>query len=136
MKIVRDQPKKTPKFCRRDFLTRSAATLVTAWVGSPMGLRAGKAWSKEPQVTIERVDVFPMRYPMIGFFKFFTGPHASQGRAAVIVKLTSSDGTVGWGQSVPIARWSYETLETATLVLRDYFGPKLIGQNPLDMNAC
>ncbi len=131
-----EQPKRTPALCRRDFLTRSSATLATTWLSSSLGLRAGKAWSKEPQVTIERVDVFPMRYPMVGFFKFFTGPHASQGRAAVIVKLTASDGTVGWGQSVPIARWSYETLETATIVLRDYFGPKLIGQYPLDMNAC
>jgi L-alanine-DL-glutamate epimerase-like enolase superfamily enzyme len=98
--------------------------------------RSNLVQAKEPSVTIDRVEVFPLRYPMTGFFKFFTGPHSSQGRAAVIVKLTASDGTVGWGQSVPIARWSYETLETATVVLRDYFGPTLMGQNPLDMEAC
>ena len=35
------------------------------------------------------------------------------GRAAVIIKITADDGTVGWGQSVPVEKWSYETLETA-----------------------
>ena len=60
---------------------------------------------------------------MTGYFKFFTGPHGSAGRAAVVVKITADDGTVGWGQSVPIAKWSYETLETAELALRDYFAP-------------
>lgn len=84
---------------------------------------------------IERIDVFPLRYPMTGHFKFFTGPHGSRGRAAVIVKITADNGVVGWGQSVPIARWSYETLETSTIVIRDYFGPALIGHDPLDMDS-
>ena len=84
---------------------------------------------------IDRIDVFPMRYPTAGHFKFFTGPHGSRGRAAVIVKITADDGSVGWGQSVPIALWSYETLETATIVLRDYFAPALVGLDPLDIDA-
>ncbi len=33
------------------------------------------------QVKIERVDVYPARYPMTGYFKFFTGPHGRRGRA-------------------------------------------------------
>lgn len=92
------------------------------------------AYSKELGMSkIERIDVFPMRYPMKGYFKFFTGPHGGAGRAAVIVKITADDGTVGWGQSVPIAKWSYETLETATIALRDYYGPALIGHDPTDI---
>ncbi len=84
---------------------------------------------------ISRIEIFPVRYPMTGHFKFFTGPHGSKGRAAVIVKMTADDGTVGWGQSVPVAKWSYETLETATIVLRDYFSPQLIGRDPLDVDG-
>lgn len=84
---------------------------------------------------IDHIDVFPLRYPTAGHFKFFTGPHGSRGRAAVIVKITADDGVVGWGQSVPIALWSYETLETATVVLRDYFAPALVGLDPLDIDA-
>jgi len=85
------------------------------------------------KVKIDRIDLFPMRYPMTGYFKFFTGPHGSAGRAAVVVKITADDGTTGWGQSVPIAKWSYETLETATIVMHKYFAPVLIRHNPTDI---
>ncbi len=84
-------------------------------------------------VKIDRIEVFPVRYPTVGYFKFFEGPGGAYGRAAVIVKMTADDGTVGWGQSVPIVTWSYETLATATIVLRDHFAPALIGRDPTDM---
>jgi L-alanine-DL-glutamate epimerase-like enolase superfamily enzyme len=84
-------------------------------------------------VKIDRMDVFPLRYPMTGFFKFFAGPHGAEGRAAVIVKVTADDGTVGWGQSVPIETWSYETPEAATIAIRDYYAPALIGHDPVDI---
>lgn len=79
---------------------------------------------------IERIDLFPVRYPIHGFFKFF-GPAALH--SAVLVKLTADDGTAGWGQSLPVPRWSYETPETAEIVLRDYFGPAVVGRDPLDI---
>jgi L-alanine-DL-glutamate epimerase-like enolase superfamily enzyme len=88
---------------------------------------------QEPRVKIDRIDVFPLRYPMTGYFKFFAGAGGVAGRAAVIVKITANDGTVGWGQSVPIEKWSYETLEAATVAIRDYFAPELIGQDPNDL---
>jgi L-alanine-DL-glutamate epimerase-like enolase superfamily enzyme len=84
---------------------------------------------------IERIEITPVRYPMTGYFKFFTGPHGSRGRAAVLVKIVADDGTHGWGQSVPIARWSYETLETVTVVLREYFAPSLLGHDPFDLEG-
>jgi L-alanine-DL-glutamate epimerase-like enolase superfamily enzyme len=84
-------------------------------------------------VKIERIDVFPVRYPTVGYFKFFEGPRGTYGRSAVIVKMTADEGTVGWGQSVPIYTWSYETLETATVVLRNYLAPTLVGRSPLDV---
>jgi L-alanine-DL-glutamate epimerase-like enolase superfamily enzyme len=82
---------------------------------------------------IDRIDVFPVRYPTVGYFKFFEGPRGTYGRSAVLVKMTGDDGTVGWGQSVPIYTWSYETLETATVAIRDYLAPTLIGRDPLDV---
>jgi L-alanine-DL-glutamate epimerase-like enolase superfamily enzyme len=72
---------------------------------------------------------------MTGYFKFFAGPRGSAGRPAVIVKVTADDGTVGWGQAVPIAQWSYETLETAVVVLRDYYAPVLVGRDPADIEG-
>jgi L-alanine-DL-glutamate epimerase-like enolase superfamily enzyme len=84
-------------------------------------------------VKIDRIEIFPLRYAMTGYFKFFADHAGTAGRAAVIVKVTADDGTVGWGQSVPIAKWSYETLETATFLLHHYYGPALIGHDPRDI---
>ncbi len=93
------------------------------------------ACQERSQVKIERIELFPLRYPMTGYFKFFTGPHGSAGRAAVIIKITADDGSIGWGQSLPIAKWSYETLETTAVVLQEYFIPVLIGRDPTDIKG-
>ncbi|MBW8886179.1 MAG: hypothetical protein JF616_00360 [Fibrobacteres bacterium] len=66
-------------------------------------------------------------------FTFFEGPVSSGGRPAVIIKITASDGTVGWGESVPIPRWGGETAEGALACLRNYLVPVLKGQDALDM---
>ncbi len=126
---------------RREFLWTFGIAAAAAGSG-PSALSEGKSrilpssgikdGPRSPEIKIDRIDLFPVRYPMTGYFKFFTGPQGSAGRAAVIVKITADDGTVGWGQSVPIAKWSYETLETATVVLEKYFAPVLIGHDPRD----
>jgi L-alanine-DL-glutamate epimerase-like enolase superfamily enzyme len=82
---------------------------------------------------IERIELFPVRYPMTGYFKFFAGPAGEAGRAAVILKVTADDGTIGWGESVPLPTWSDETLETAVIALRRYLIPALIGHDPTDL---
>ncbi len=112
---------------RRQFLRTSAV--------APLGLIAVLAYAKERSTRIEHVELFAVRYPTKGYFKFFTGPGGSYGRGAVIVKITSGDGAVGWGQSIPSPMWSYETLETATTVMRDYLGPALTGRDPLDVDG-
>ena len=110
---------------RRDFLLVSAASALA--VGPAI------ATTQEASVKIDRIDVMPLRYPLVGFFKFLTGPRGAVGRAAVIVKITADDGTVGWGQSLPVETWSYETLEAATVTLEDYLAPVLIGHDPTDI---
>jgi len=82
---------------------------------------------------IARIDLFPVIYPTVGYFKFFAGPKGATGRPAVVVKITADSGLAGWGQSVPIPKWSYETIETAVIVLRDYYGPVLIDRDPADI---
>lgn len=111
---------------RRQFGAAIAATAVL-----PRLVRAADA----PAAKIERIDVYPLYYPMTGYFKFFSGAKGSSGRAAAVVKITADNGEVGWGESVPIPKWSYETLETATIVLRDYYAPELIGRDPTDMEG-
>lgn len=80
---------------------------------------------------IRSVEAFPVRYPVTGYFRFFTKPE----RPAVFVKITCEDGSIGWGQSVPIPTWSYETLESVTSSIRLYLAPALVGKNPTDLAA-
>lgn len=80
---------------------------------------------------IRTIEVFPVRYPVTGYFRFFTKPE----RQAVFVKVTLENGVTGWGQSVPIPTWSYETVESVTHTLRHYLAPVLIGANPVDLES-
>ena len=84
-------------------------------------------------MNIESIEVFPLEYPTKLYFKFFTTPLGASGRPAVMIKLTTDDGQVGWGQAVPISTWSDETLETSTIALRNYYGPALKGHDAEDL---
>ena len=115
------------KLSRRRLLRLSAV--------APLALITPVAHARERGARIKHIELFPVRYPTKGYFKFFTGPRGSYGRGAVIVKITTDRGAIGWGQSIPSPLWSYETLETATSVLRDYLGPALIGRDPMDIDG-
>ena len=111
---------------------------LAAQLAAPFALRVMAHAASEParkSMKIERIELFPVRYPMTGYFKFFAGPSGEGGRAAVIIKITADDGSVGWGECVPLPTWSYETLETAVLTLRRYFVPSLIGRDPADFEG-
>ena len=85
---------------------------------------------------IAHVESIPLTYPTAGRFKFFEGPNGEPlGRQTVVVKITADDGTVGWGQSVPTNKWSYETLETVHTTSERYLTPVLIGKNAFDIDA-
>ncbi len=83
---------------------------------------------------IRSIETFPVIYPTHGRFKFLETPQGKRsGRAAVLVKITSDEGIVGWGESIPVSTWTYETLETVTLTIRHYFAPSLLGHDPFDI---
>jgi L-alanine-DL-glutamate epimerase-like enolase superfamily enzyme len=87
---------------------------------------------------IAKIETFPLLYPTVGRFKFFEGPQGRPvGRPAVLVKITGDDGTIGWGQSVPAPRWSYETLETVHSTINRYLElvPKAGGAENLRESA-
>ena len=79
--------------------------------------------------TIERIDVFPTRLPVVKTFQFASGSAGTAGGTAphVFVRVTDSQGECGWGEGRPHAAWSYETLESVTSTIRGYLGPALIG---------
>lgn len=121
------------RWSRRGFLgTLSLAAAAGATRGWPAPVGTGSV----ANVKIARIESFPIRYPVVGRFKFFEGPPGQPpGRPAVVVKITADNGTVGWGQSVPVPKWSYETLETVHSTLTRHLAPELIGRDPLDIEG-
>ena len=114
---------------RRGFLRRAGVGAVGLLVTRSLPVRAA-----EKPVKIERLETFPVRYPTVGYFKFFEGPPGTPpGRPAVLVKITADNGAVGWGESVPIPKWSYETLESATTTIAGYLRPMLLGRDVFDL---
>lgn len=78
---------------------------------------------------IIRVDIKRYDYPLLGEFKFFkTGA-----RPSILVRLTDENGVQGWGQSVPVETWTYETAETVETTLRQYLAPAILGADPSDL---
>ncbi len=118
------------KFSRRKFL-KTAAVATGA-----MSFHFSQNAFAESKVKIEKIESFPMIYPVVGRFKFFEGSKGQpMGRAAVTIKIIADNGAVGWGQSVPIPKWSYETIETVHYTITRYLAPELIGQDPFDLDA-
>ncbi len=114
---------------RRSFIGSAAVCALGA-----LGTGGLRALAAATGLKIERIETFPVRYPTIGRFKFLEGPPGTpSGRPAVFVKIIADDGTVGWGQSVPIPKWSYETLESARSTIDTYLAPVLIGRDPTDI---
>jgi L-alanine-DL-glutamate epimerase-like enolase superfamily enzyme len=91
--------------------------------------------SAAPVVKIARVDLFPVIFPTAGYFKFLELPGGGSGRPAVIIKITADDGTAGWGESLPLPKWSYETWETTVAVLKNSYIPALLGRDPSDIDG-
>lgn len=79
--------------------------------------------------TIARVEVFPVGVPMLRTFVFASGSAGRPDGTAphVFVKLTDSDGRVGWGEGRPSPGWSYETPESVTSTIETYLGPAIVG---------
>lgn len=121
---------------RREFSKTMAVAATLGWLDSKKVV-AEAAPKPRAKLTIAKIEIFPIRYPMVMRFKFFEGPTGmaggSTGRPAIVIKVTASDGTVGWGESVPIPRWSGETLEGGVACLKNYLIPVLLDQDVFDL---
>ena len=79
--------------------------------------------------TLQRIEVFPLRLPVTQTFRFSSGSAGQAGETApfVLVRLTDTTGTVGWGEGRPLPQWSYETVESIVTSIRHYLAPALLG---------
>lgn len=76
------------------------------------------------------VDIARVDYPFVGEFKFFRTPE----RPTILLRLTDDDGREGFGQSVPVESWTYETIESVETTLRGYLAPAVLGADPRDLD--
>lgn len=84
-----------------------------------------------PRIT--KIELGRFDYAVAGEFKFFK-PDADGRvrRPSVLVRLTDEAGTEGWGQSVPVPTWTYETVEGVLTTLEHYLAPVVLGRDPAD----
>lgn len=84
-----------------------------------------------PRIT--KIELGRFDYAVAGEFKFFK-PDADGRvrRPSVLVRLTDETGTEGWGQSVPVPTWTYETVEGVLTTLEHYLAPVVLGRDPAD----
>lgn len=84
---------------------------------------------------IEQIDVFPLRLPMKAVLTLPRGPSRTldEGKRTALVRISDSDGNVGWGEASPSRRWSAETMESAVSSIRAYLAPALIGHDVFDV---
>ena len=85
---------------------------------------------------IVKVEIGRFDYAVAGEFKFFApGPDGRVTRPSVLVRLTDAEGLMGWGQSVPVPSWTYETVESVLTTLKHYLAPILLGRDPADFDG-
>jgi L-alanine-DL-glutamate epimerase-like enolase superfamily enzyme len=96
-----------------------------------LAMPAGLAAAAQSSPPIRKVEAFRAPYGVTSYFRFLPKPE----RPSVLVKITCEDGTAGWGQSVPLPTWSYETSESVLSTINGYLAPALTGKNPFDFEG-
>ena len=76
-----------------------------------------------PTLRLEAVELIHAKLPLVSPFETSFG--RTDQRELIIIKAYA-DGLVGYGESVPLPFYSYETIQTAWHILRDYAIPALM----------
>ncbi len=80
------------------------------------------------------VEAFPVEVPVTKTFAFASGTAGAAGSVVIVpfVKVTDSDGNVGWGEGRPSPSWNYETANSILSTIRDYLAPAVLGMQASD----
>jgi len=86
---------------------------------------------------IERVDTFTVALPTLRDFTVAGGAVTRTGSPTirVLVKVTASDGSIGWGEATPIPSWTYETRESIVSTITGYLAPAAVGRPLWDLDG-
>jgi muconate cycloisomerase len=112
---------------RRDFL--KTALMCPA----PM-LAAASDRPPDSAAVIRKVEVIPARVPYKSTFVIGRGLVATGGSTGnyVYVRIESADGHVGWGETIALPSWSYETVESIVSTVEKHLAPIVTGRSAFD----
>ncbi|WP_342527548.1 dipeptide epimerase [Chryseomicrobium sp. FSL W7-1435] len=82
---------------------------------------------------ITQVDVYAIRLPLIT--PFIVSYHSYPDMPSIIVKLTTDEGIVGYGEAVADDHVTGESWESTFALIQHSLGPAVIGHNPMHMEA-
>jgi muconate cycloisomerase len=114
------------KHPRRDFLKGALLAPV------PALLAADRA--SDPAAVIRKVEVIPARVPYRNTFVIGRGLVATGGQTGqyVYVRVESADGHTGWGETIALPSWSYETVESIVSTIEKHLAPIVTGRSAFD----
>ena len=83
---------------------------------------------------IRKVEAIAARVPYRDTFVIGRGLVAAAGQAGnyVFVRLETADGHVGWGETIALPSWSYETVGSITTTVRDHLAGIVTGRSPFE----
>src|SRR6266545_5587991 len=113
---------------RRSFLKAALASGAPAF---PMG---AAELARDKAAVIRKVEALPARVPYRDTFIIGRGTVAKAGQAGqyVYVRLESAGGQVGWGETIALPSWSYETVESIVSTIERHLTPIVTGRSAFD----
>ncbi|QFF97470.1 dipeptide epimerase [Psychrobacillus glaciei] len=79
---------------------------------------------------IKEIEIYAIRLPLVE--PFIISYHTYEDMPSIIVKLTTEDGLVGYGEAVADEHVTGETWESTYALLQNTLAPLLIGKNPME----
>ncbi|MED3661114.1 dipeptide epimerase [Ureibacillus sp. FSL K6-8385] len=79
-------------------------------------------------MNIQKIEIFSVDFPLVKPFIVSYGTFPVM--PSIIVKLTTSEGFIGWGESVPDEHVTGETIESTFHVLKHSLAPAMLNENP------
>ncbi len=114
-------------------MIRSRRGLLKTSLLSPFAA-LGADRGADPGAVIRKLEAIPARVPYRSTFVIGRGLVAAAGQAGryVYVRVETAGGLVGWGETIALPSWSYETAESIVSTVERYLAPIVIGRSAFD----
>ena len=90
--------------------------------------------ARDSAAVIRKVEAIAARVPYRDTFVIGRGLVATGGASGqyVYVRVESADGHVGWGETIALPSWSYETVDSIVSTVSKHLAPIVMGRSPFD----